>query len=118
MRAIHKESELLLVDKGPNTPPLIWDLRPIAQDPLTVLAGPQRALYLACDSVCTMRQLQKVAQEHAGERVSAQEIERLLRPLVERGLMLKEGNSYLALAVALGEYLPRRSVQEMVKPLL
>jgi len=116
-QVIHKESELLLGDKDPHTPLLIWDLRPIAQDLLTVLAGLQRALYLACDGIRTVRQLRQVAEQHSGETVSEREIEKLLQPLVEAKLMLRVGNSYLSLAVPLGEYLPRSSVLERVEAL-
>jgi ribosomal peptide maturation radical SAM protein 1 len=116
-QAVHGESELLLVDKGAHCPLQIWDLRPVAHDPLTILAGLQRILYLECDRVRTVSQLQQVAEAHAGGAISAQEIEEFLQPLVERGLMLREGRSYLSLAVPLGEYLPNRPVLEMVKPL-
>ena len=33
-----------------------------------------------------------------------------MQPLVENGLVVTENNSYLSLAIPLGEYLPRRSL--------
>jgi ribosomal peptide maturation radical SAM protein 1 len=114
-RAVHEDSELLVLDKGAHHPLQIWDLRPVARDPLTVLTGIRRALYLECDCIRTVHQLQPAAEEHAGGAVSAREIDELLRPLVEQGLMLRERNSYLSLAVPLGEYLPRKPVLEMAK---
>lgn len=106
----YETSDLFLVDKG--TCLLIWDLRPVASNPLTTLTGLQRVLYIACDSACTVHRLQQLVSEHFGEVFVRQDIEDLLQPVVERGLMFKEGNTYLSLAIPLGDYSPRKSVLE------
>ncbi len=107
---IHSTSDLFSVDKGTHL--LIWDLRPVAQHPLSVLTGVKRILYLSCDGIRTVRQLQQVIEEQALESISGQQIEEVLHPLVKKGLMLREGNSYLSLAIPLGTYSPARAILE------
>src|SRR5207244_1418959 len=45
-------SDLFAVDLDGRL--LLWDLRPAAVQPLTVLSELQRALYLACDAACDL----------------------------------------------------------------
>lgn len=108
----HDRSDLFHVDKGTHL--LIWDLRPASVRPLTILRGLRRLAYLACDSIQSLMQLQHTIQDPTeAERVlSSSCVERMLAPLVERGLMIREGNSYLSLAAALGPYSPNRAVLE------
>ena len=40
------------------------------------------------------------------------EIEALLEPLMKDGLMIREGNAFLALTIPIGEYSPSSSVME------
>ena len=90
----YSSSLLFSVDKGSHL--LIWDLRSTAHQPLQILTGASRRLYLACDSIQTLHQLQIQSAD-------------LLRPLVDTGLMLQDGDSYLSLAVPLGVYAPTRA---------
>jgi len=106
----YEQSDLFSVDKATHL--LIWDLRPVAHEPLTVLTGLQRVLYSACDRAHTVSQLQQLVEQHSGEAISVQELEELLGPLMERGLMLRESNTYLGLAIPLGEYSPGRPILE------
>jgi hypothetical protein len=46
------------------------------------------------------------------------EIEELLQPLLEGGLMVRDGNSYLSLAVPFGDYLPEESIRQRIVQLL
>jgi ribosomal peptide maturation radical SAM protein 1 len=82
----------------------VWDLRPAARAPLHVLEGEERALYLACDAAADRRGL---AGAHG---LSADAVDERLGPLVERGLMLRDGGRYLALAITLGDYVPPAAV--------
>jgi ribosomal peptide maturation radical SAM protein 1 len=109
-QAAYEQSELFSLDTGVSL--LICDLRPVAQEPLTVLTELQRVLYLACDSAQTISQLQRLAGAPSGRAASAAEVEELLRPLVERSLMVREDGAYLSLAIPLGEYSPANSALE------
>ncbi len=96
-RSTHQKSKLIFIDEGSHL--LIWDLRPIAKELLIILDGIERILYLACDGIRTTRQLQQLIEEHCIEEESSQKVETILQPLVEQGLMLRDGNSYLSLAL-------------------
>jgi ribosomal peptide maturation radical SAM protein 1 len=83
----------------------IWDFRPGVREHLTVLAGLDRVLYEACDEIADVTRL--AATGHAmGFSVTALEVADHLGPLVERGLVVKDGGRYLALAIRTGEYVP------------
>jgi ribosomal peptide maturation radical SAM protein 1 len=96
-RSVHPRSGLVCAERGAEL--WIWDLRPVAAQALTVLAGLDRHLYQACDGI---RGLQGLADEAAAfERrtVSAGEVGERLQPLVNRGLMIRQEDSWLSLAV-------------------
>jgi ribosomal peptide maturation radical SAM protein 1 len=103
------ESDLFAVDLG--TQLLIWDLRPASQQPLLVMDGLDRVLYQTCDAACDVRQLVTVAQT-AGFALTLDDVAARLEPFVERGLLLRDGTRYLALAIPLGEYVPDGPVVE------
>ena len=96
-------SDLFSVDTGLSL--IVWDLRPAAREPLTVLRDVDRILYQACDAACDVRQLAEIASRH-GAPISREDVERRLEPLLAHGLVLREGARYLALAIPLGEYAP------------
>lgn len=98
------EYELFSVDDGRRL--CIWDERPSTPDVLTVLRGRQRMLYLACDSAQSERQLQRLVERRSGRVCRRASIRELMSPLVEGGLVLKEGSRYLSLAVPVGDYSP------------
>lgn len=101
----HPESDLFFVDKGGQL--LIWDERPRAVDPLAVLDGLPRSLYLACDGVCHVAKLQRLVEDFRESPCSQEQVLRLLRPILDRGLMLQDGGSLVSLAVPVGVYAPR-----------
>ena len=78
---------------------LVWDLRPGARDALVTLQGPERALYEACDAAADARTLARAAGCDGPEAVHD-----ALGPLVDQGLMVRDGSRYLALALSLSEY--------------
>ena len=85
---------------------LVWDTRPARRAPLTALRGIDRLLYEACDSAQGAGRLAECVASNGGGPVSPEEVERRLEPLLERGLMVRDGSRYLALAVPLGRYSP------------
>lgn len=108
-------SELFAVEFGEML--LLCDLRPIAAPALIPLVGIPRKLYLACDSVRSLRGLQRMMQE-TGHTISLQEIETELEPLVRQGLMLREDDNVMSLAIVMGEYTPRREALARFRELL
>jgi len=101
-RRLEEKQDLFSVDTGQSL--LLWDLRPAGRSPLTVISGPDRILYQACDRACDLRQLAECLARSAEGPLPAEGIERRLEPLVERGLLVRDGSRYLALAIPLGEY--------------
>lgn len=105
-----ERSDLFSVDVNGRL--LVWDLRPVSREPLTLLTGLDRVLYQACDAASDLRQLAQIAERESGQPVPPDEVARRLEPLSSRGLLLKDGARHLALAVPLGEYAPRASATE------
>jgi len=97
-RRVHRDSDLFHVDRGGEL--MIWDLRPVASEALTVLTALDRSLYLACDGI---RNVKSLAADSAR---ATEEVERRLEPVIDRGLMLREGDRVLSLAVAGREQAP------------
>ncbi len=91
-------SELFQIEKGDRL--LLWDSRPAAKRRLTALTGKEKFLYLACDQVSSLRQLADAWSKHSGWPTDAEDVRRTLDGFVESGLMLQQGDSYLALAVS------------------
>ena len=100
-KSVYPKSTLYFLDKETNLQ--IWDLRPVAKQLLLNLAEPERTLYLACDEIRSLNALQRVAKEQLCQELSVSEIEGLLQPLIAKGLMLREENSFLSLAVPFTE---------------
>ena len=103
---VYDISELFSVDEGNRL--LIWDQRPIATEFLTILSGLQRILYTACDGIQSGSRLQRVVEEYTGRKSSIDEVQQLLKPILDCYLMIKEGNKYLSLAIPVGTYLPEK----------
>jgi len=105
-----ERSDLFSVDVNGRL--LVWDLRPVSREPLTLLSGLDRILYQACDAASDLRQLAQAVERDTGQPIPPDEVARRLEPLSARGLLLKDGVRYLALAVPLGEYAPPPSATE------
>lgn len=112
----YPHNALFSVDK--ETHLLIWDLRSIASQPLHVLTGYDRWLYLSCDGIQTTYQLQQKLNQQTGRQWSEAELYERLQPLLERGLLLQEAGTYLGLAIPLGEYSPERSQLRVFRQLV
>ncbi|HVR38495.1 MAG TPA: hypothetical protein VMU84_05315, partial [Thermoanaerobaculia bacterium] len=107
-RAVHEwiavwpQSDLFSIDTGDHL--LIWDLRPIAQRPLTLLSDKARLIYLACESVNHPRQLS------AQLGIDVDTITAELEKLVAMQVVMHDGGRYLSLAVQVGDYSPAQPV--------
>jgi len=99
---------LLSVDAGEHL--VLIDLRPVRQDPFVVLGGLARALYLECDRVRDIWQLEQSITAAHDSPPAAGGVEALLAPLVQRGFVLRDGSRYLSLAVSMSEYVPPSGV--------
>ncbi len=96
-RACHGKSDLFWIDKGTSL--LLWDFRPVAKEVLTVLKGFERFAYMTCDQIRTVRQIVDLWRTSSADRpINQAEIREALDSFTERGLMVRQGDSYLALA--------------------
>ena len=114
-RQAYEDSAVFYVDVEDAL--LVWDFRAIAQQPLTVLHGIQRILYLECDQIQSMRNLKKLLTEH-GFELETDAIERELNAIVATNLMLYDNNRYLSLAVKLGTYTPDLKILSKIQHVL
>lgn len=106
----YENSDLFSKDFGSYL--IIFDLRPRATERLKLLSGNQRSIYTLCDQICSLEQLSIQLEKLTGLRLPVSEVNELLQPLVDEGLMIREGNRVLSLAIPVGEYLPRRHLLE------
>jgi ribosomal peptide maturation radical SAM protein 1 len=88
-RQVHQQSELFAEDTGHDL--LIWDLRPVAVRSFVRLDGLARTIYLACDEIRSVSSLVRLG--------AAAEVEDALASFGRDGLILRDDNSVLALAV-------------------
>ncbi|HEY0768787.1 MAG TPA: RiPP maturation radical SAM C-methyltransferase [Sphingobacteriaceae bacterium] len=114
-RKTHARSELYVSYKDADV--LIWDFRPGAKTLLTRLSGLEQELYLACDAIQSVDHLATIATKYVGG-ISRKDTSTLLQGFIDRGLMLREGNNYLSLAVWLDQNKPKAaSLEAMYKVL-
>ncbi len=109
------QGDLFSVEAGERL--VIVDLRPVSSVPLTLIGGLPRLLYRECDAVRDLSQLARVAAG-CGLAPAPHAIEEALQPLVDRGLLLREGSRYLALAIPLGEYMPSAATRRRFSSLI
>jgi len=96
-RACHGKSDLFWIDKGSSL--LLWDFRPVAKEVLTVLKGYERFAYTACDQIRTVRQVVDLWRISSADRpIKEADVREALDSFTERALMVRQGDSYLALA--------------------
>lgn len=101
-REAHATSALFSVDGADHL--IVWDLRPVARQFLTVLSGLERRLLLSCDAIAYGRQLV------TSLGCSDEELHAAADALVARGLLLRDGDRLLALPIPLGEYSPAPAI--------
>lgn len=95
-REAYGKSRLLVFDRGDHL--MIYDTRPMASTSLRFVEGLARTLYLACDGIRGVESLGRLAAAETGGEVSRERIEEILGPLVAGGLLMRQGDSVLALA--------------------
>jgi ribosomal peptide maturation radical SAM protein 1 len=93
----YSTSALFWVEKHDQL--LIWDSRPIATQPLIVLEDHQKFIYMACDQIRTPGQILDLCNAHLSKSIDIAMIERSLETLTDQRIMIRQGDSYLALAV-------------------
>jgi len=96
--ARHQDSQMFWVEKGEYL--LLWDFRTIAVESLTVLTGLRKFVYIASDQVRTARQIYELWKLNEDRPVDIEEIICTLEQFTAKGLMLRQGDSYLALAIS------------------
>jgi ribosomal peptide maturation radical SAM protein 1 len=97
-RTCHPKSDLFWMQTEDYL--LIWDFRPMASEVLTVLKGLEKDCYLECDQIRTPRQIVQAQQARGNTQPEEHTISEILDSFTERGLMIRQGHSYLALAYA------------------
>jgi ribosomal peptide maturation radical SAM protein 1 len=106
-KRLREQSALLSVEADGHL--VLVDLRPGDREPFILLGGLLRTLYVECDGVRDLFQLAQRASS-AGYGTPDVELEQALAPLVERGVLLRDGSRYLALAIPVGEHTPPRAI--------
>ena len=97
VRSVHawkttwRNAELVSIDLDDRL--FVFDTRPRAASPISMLTGDDRRLYETCDAIAE------------GSRFAPEEAERL-NAMATSGLMLRDGGKFLSLAVPLGDYQP------------
>jgi ribosomal peptide maturation radical SAM protein 1 len=108
VRSVHawkttwKNAELVSVDLDDRL--FLFDTRPRARTPVSVLSGEDRELYLTCDAITDSSAL--------GDASAAR-----LRTIAMHGHMEHEGAKYLSLAVPIGDYQPSADAMKRLRPL-
>jgi hypothetical protein len=92
----YKHSQLFFTDKGTNL--FIWDWRPCAKKPLTVLDDYSRFAYLACDEARTVSQIVDSWRKTSATNLDEVRLKETLDSFVDQSVMIKENDRYLALA--------------------
>ena len=105
-KRLHGCAAVVSVEAGDSL--VLIDLRPVSRSRFVILGGPARTLYRECDAVRDLWQLAQIVDATGAEATSAS-VEQLLAPLVERGLLVRDGCRYLALAIPMGDYVPPRA---------
>jgi ribosomal peptide maturation radical SAM protein 1 len=108
VRSVHawkttwRHTELVSVDLDDRL--FVFDTRPRAKAPVSMLAGEDRELFLACDAITDSSALDASASER-------------LKAIAVNGHMLTEGAKYLSLAVPIGDYQPSSAAMKRLRPL-
>jgi len=102
----HNQSEFFSVDLGQHL--VLVDLRPIRlENQMFVLAGLEKALFQFCDNIRS----DKAILEHLERNQvphTKKEVKEILKRFVNQKLMLTESETYLSLAIPLGNYSPKK----------
>ncbi len=108
VRSVHawkttwRHTELVSVDVEGQL--FVFDTRPRAKAPVSIVTGQDRELYLTCDAITDSSALDAASAAR-------------LRTIAANGHLMHEGSKYLSLAVPVGEYQPSRDAMKRLRPL-
>ena len=111
----HATSGLFCVEKDGKLE--LWDSRTCAVQPMTIVDGLERHLYEFCDGIKTLAQIKEYFSPLDG-RQDESHLPKILDGFVERRWMIREGNSYMSLAIAAGKYEPKPAILQKLVWLL
>lgn len=106
----YPQSELFFVELGDLIS--ITDMRPIARSRTTLYMGLEKLLYVACDEATSLAGLGKMLAESGAGEYGPEQLEALLQPMLDAGLMLRFGGRFLSLAIPVGVYRPHTPATE------
>jgi hypothetical protein len=101
---VGKTSGLFMADTAERL--AVFDWRPAAVQPITMLTGLARRLLLACDGIRTEDELRNIVAGEKGPDGTAMDPEPALTRLRELKFLLQMDGRFLALPLPLGEYSP------------
>jgi ribosomal peptide maturation radical SAM protein 1 len=103
-------SDLFFIDQEDAL--VLFDLRPDSVKPYYILNKKERFVYLLCDKIMTITKINVEFTKYFNNEEIEMEIINLLNSLVDRNLLIRENNSYLSLAIPLGNYSPKKEVMQ------
>jgi ribosomal peptide maturation radical SAM protein 1 len=101
-RAPRNESLLYFVDEGAEA--WVLDTRPVAIHQIHRLDSLQRCVLLACEQRCGIEAMLRFVRIASAVDHSQASVEKALRDLMARKLVVRDGDHFLALPVDAGEY--------------
>ncbi|MFG0216371.1 RiPP maturation radical SAM C-methyltransferase [Brevibacillus porteri] len=102
----HSQSEFFSVDLGKHL--VLVDLRPVRVDNhMLVLTGAEKAVFQFCDNIHSYKAILEHLERNQVPHTK-QEVTDMLNRFVQQKLMLTESETYLSLAVPLGNYSPKK----------
>ena len=93
-------SALLFIDDPVR--PFLWDTRPVARSRLTLLNALQKCILCACEAQTDIARIREFLQEKMREDISEAIVSGELEAFIEKGLVIRDGEKYLGLAVCVG----------------
>jgi ribosomal peptide maturation radical SAM protein 1 len=107
---VAENSGLFMTDTADRL--IVFDLRPVAVRPITVLKDLPRYLLLACEGIRTEAELRKTLDEMPLPGPPEAELESALKKLQDLKFLLQMDHRYLALPLPLGEYSPPAALMQ------
>jgi hypothetical protein len=95
---VHASSDLYFIDNGDYVQ--ICDLRPGAEEPLSIASGLAKDVFLECDRAQSVRELHGRLNRTPGRNVTEAEIQNHLERFVDRGFVFRDDDQYLTLALS------------------
>jgi ribosomal peptide maturation radical SAM protein 1 len=97
---------------------IVFDLRYGASTPYFILYAKERFLFLLCDRIQPFSKIKQEYNKFFETEANEAEVQNLLDSLIAKNLMIRENNSYLSLAIPLGNYSPNQEVMRKLVTIL